>query len=320
MTMRRYLTKRILHGLFVIWLVATTVFIGLRTIPGGPARAMLGPKATPRRVREIRQIMGLDRPVYIQYIDYLVDLLTFSFGKSFVKGKPIADIVMNTAPRTLSIAVVGIIVGLSIAIPAGIISALYQDSVADWVATISAFLGLSMPAFFVGIMLAILFGVYLGLLPVFDYVPIKEGFVPWLKHVILPGIAVGTPYAAVIMRMTRSSLLEVLGAQYIKTAKAKGVLPQNRLYKHAIQNALIPVITVAGIQIALIIIGSVTVELVFGINGIGRLLVDAILGLDYPLVQVVIVLTSAVLVFMNLAVDTIYTLIDPRIRYGSETA
>jgi len=318
--MRRYIAKRILHGLFVIWMVATTVFLGLRAIPGGPAKAMLGPKATPRRVREIRHVMGLDRPLYVQYADYMTDFLTFDFGMSFVQGKPIAAILMNVGPRTLSIAIVGIVVGLALAIPTGIISALYQDEVADWIATISAFLGLSMPAFFVGIMLAVVMGVWLGLLPVYNYVPLSEGFVPWLKHIILPGISVGLPYAAVIMRMTRSSLLEVLGAQYIKTAKAKGVLPNVRLYKHAIQNAMIPVITVAGIQIALIIIGSVTVELVFGINGIGRLLVDSILSLDYPLVQVVIVLVSAVMVFTNLTVDIIYTLIDPRIGYGGEGA
>jgi len=318
--MRRYIAKRILHGLFVIWMVATTVFLGLRAIPGGPAKAMLGPKATPRRVREIRHVMGLDRPLYVQYADYMTDFLTFDFGTSFVQGKPIAAILMNVGPRTLSIAIVGIVVGLALAIPTGIISALYQDEVADWIATISAFLGLSMPAFFVGIMLAVVMGVWLGLLPVYNYVPLSEGFVPWLKHIILPGISVGLPYAAVIMRMTRSSLLEVLGAQYIKTAKAKGVLPNVRLYKHAIQNAMIPVITVAGIQIALIIIGSVTVELVFGINGIGRLLVDSILSLDYPLVQVVIVLVSAVMVFTNLTVDIIYTLIDPRIGYGGEGA
>ena len=316
--MKRYISKRILHGLFVIWMVATTVFFGLRALPGGPAQAMLGQKATPRRVRELRQTMGLDRPLFVQYIDYLTDFLTFDFGQSYVLGKPISAIIMNAAPRTLSIAVLGVVIGLSLAIPAGIISAMYQDSIADWIATITAFLGLSMPAFFTGIMLAVVFGVWLGILPVFDYVPLSEGVVPWFTHVILPAIAVGTPYAAVIMRMTRSSLLEVLGAQYIKTAKAKGVRPRARLYKHAIQNAMIPVITVAGIQVALIIIGSVTVELVFGINGIGRLLVDAILGLDYPLVQVVIVLTSAVLVFTNLAVDVIYTLIDPRIRYGGE--
>jgi peptide/nickel transport system permease protein len=316
--MLRYIAKRILHGLFVIWMVATVVFFGLRAIPGGPALAVLGVKATAERVRELRHLMGLNRPLYVQYIDYITNFLTLDFGMSYVLGEPIATLIMNAGPRTLSIAVVGIVVGLSIAIPAGIISALYPDELPDWIATITAFLGLSMPAFFIGIMLAIVFGVWLGLLPVFGYVPLKEGFIPWFKHILLPGIAVGAPYAAVVMRMTRSSLLEILGSQYIKTAKAKGVLPRTRLYKHAIQNAMIPVITVAGIQIAIIIIGSVTVEVVFAINGIGRLLVNGMLASAYFLVQVIIVLTSTVLVFTNITIDIMYTLVDPRIRYGDE--
>jgi peptide/nickel transport system permease protein len=316
--MRRYITKRIIYAIFVMWLVATTVFVGLRSIPGGPVVTMLGQKATPERVRELRHQLGLARPLWIQYTDYMTDFLTFDFGRSIMSGQQISELVISAAKPTLSIAVVGIVVGLSIAIPAGIISALYKDQYQDYIATISAFLGLSMPAFVVGIMLAVIFGVWLDLLPVFNYVPLKEGFIPWFKHIILPGIAVGVPYAAVIMRMTRSSLLEVLGSPYIKTAKAKGVQPRVRLYKHAIQNAMIPVVTVAGIQLALVLIGSVTVELVFGIQGIGRLLVDAILVLNYPVVQVVIVLIAFVLVFSNLIVDLIYTLIDPRIRYGDK--
>lgn len=316
--MRRYIAKRILYGLFVIWMVATTVFLGMRGLPGGPAQTIAGERATEERVREIRTELGLDEPLPLQYVDFLVDFVTLQWGHSFTDGTPITEIILSAGPRTLSIALVGIVIGLSLAIPTGLISAVYKDEPIDYVATISAFLGLSMPAFFVGIILAVVFGVWVTWLPVFGYTPIKEGVFVWAKHVILPGIAVGLPYAAVIMRMARSSLLEVLGSQYIKTAKAKGVLPRIRLFKHAIQNAMIPVITVAGIQLALVVIGSVTVEIVFGIQGIGRVFVDSILTRDYPVTQVVIVLTSAVLVFTNLAVDIVYTLIDPRIRYGGE--
>lgn len=314
--MKRYIAKRILYGLFVIWMVATTVFFGLRALPGGPAQTMLGQRSSPERVRELRESLGLNRPLWVQYVDYLTDFLTFDFGTSVTSGKPIATIVANAGPRTLSIAMLGIVVGLSIAIPAGIISAVYKGQATDYVATVAAFLGLSMPAFFIGILLAVLFAGWLNLLPAFGYVPLSEGVVPWFSHILLPGIAVGLPYAAVVMRMTRSSLLEVLGSPYVKTAKAKGVGPRVRLYKHAIQNALIPVVTVAGIQIALVIIGSVTVEIVFGIQGIGRVLVDSMLTRDYPVTQVLIVLTSFVLVFANLTVDIVYTFLDPRIRYG----
>lgn len=320
MAMYRYVAKRILYGLFVIWLVATVVFFGLRALPGGPAQTILGGNVSQEAIRELRQQLGLNRPLWVQYVDYLTDFITFDFGRSLSSGKQISTVIGNTGPRTLSLATVGVVTGLALSIPTGIVSALYKDTVADYVATVSAFLGLSMPAFYIGILLAILFGVQLGWLPIFGYKPLSAGVVPWLKHIIMPGIAVGLPYAAVIMRMTRSSLLEVMGSQYMKTARAKGVGSRVRLFKHAFQNALIPVVTVVGIQLAIIIIGSVTVELVFGIQGIGRLLVDSILTRNYPLTQVVIVLTSAVLVGMNLLVDIVYTLIDPRIRYGGGAA
>jgi peptide/nickel transport system permease protein len=316
--MRQYIIKRTIYALFIIWAVATIVFFATRALPGGPVQTILGQNAAPEAITELRQQLGLNRPLPVQYIDWMVGLLTFDFGQSLTSGKQIETIVMNAAPRTLSIGLIGIIVGLAVAIPTGLVSAVYKDQPLDYVATVSAFLGLSMPAFFIGILLAIIFGVWLSLLPVFGYMPLREGFVPWLKHIILPGIAVGLPYAAIIMRMTRSSLLEVFGQPYMKTAKAKGISSNVRLWKHAFQNAMIPVVTVAGIQIAVIIIGTVTVEIVFAIQGFGRLLVDSILTRNYPVTQVVIVLMAVILVFANLVVDIIYTFIDPRIRYGGE--
>jgi peptide/nickel transport system permease protein len=250
----------------------------------------------------------------------MVDLVTFDFGQSITTSESVAAAVAGAAPRTFSIALVAVVVGLAIAVPAGVISATRKRQPVDYVATVGAFLGLSMPAFFVGILLALVFGVWFDLLPVFGYTPLSEGIVPWLQSIILPGIAVGLPYGAVVMRMMRSSLLEVLDAPYMKTALAKGVRPRVRLYKHALQNALIPVVTVAGIQLALVLVGSVTVEIVFGIQGLGRLLVDSMLDRNYPVTQVVILVVAAVLVFTNLAVDIAYTAIDPRIRYGGEEA
>ena len=316
--MRRYIAKRTLYALFIVWAVATIVFFATRALPGGPAQTILGQNASPEAVAELRQKLGLNQPLLVQYADWMVALVTFDFGQSLTSGKQIETIVSNAALRTFSIGLVGIVIGLAVAIPTGLISALYKDQPLDYGATVTAFLGLSLPAFFIGILLAVVFGVWLSVLPVYGYVPIGKGVVPWFTHLILPGIAVGLPYAAIIMRMTRSSLLEVLGQPYIKTAKAKGVSSKVRLWKHAFQNAMIPVVTVAGIQIAVIIVGTVTVEIVFAIQGIGRLLVDSILTRNYPLTQVVIVLTSVILVFANLLVDVTYTFIDPRIRYGGE--
>ncbi len=316
--LRRYVAKRVLHALFVMWLVATTVFFGLRAIPGGPVRTMLGQEATPEALRALRADLGLDRPLYVQYADWMTDLLVGDFGQSVVTSQSVATLVGQAAPKTLSIAAVGIVVGVGVAVPAGVVSATRRREAVDYVATVGAFLGVSMPAFFVGILLALVFGVWLDVLPVFGYEPLSAGLVPWLKSVLLPGIAVGLPYGAVVMRIMRSSLLEVLGEQYMRTALAKGVDPRVRLYKHAFQNALIPVVTVAGIQLALVLVGSVTVELVFGIQGLGRLLVDSILDRNYPVTQSVILLVSGVFVFTNLAVDLLYTVLDPRIRYGGE--
>ncbi|SIR81316.1 peptide/nickel transport system permease protein [Haladaptatus litoreus] len=314
--MRQYVAKRVVHAGFIMWLVATTVFFGLRMIPGGPVRTMLGQEATPQAVAALRAELGLDRPLYVQYFDWLLDMATLNFGQSLSTGQAVSTLVGQAAPKTLSIGVLAIIVGLGVAIPTGIISATRKGEGVDYVATVAAFLGVSMPAFFVGILLALVFGVWLSILPVFGYTPPSEGIRPWLESILLPGIAVGLPYAAVVMRMMRSSLLEVLTKPYMRTARAKGVSNRVMLYKHALQNAMIPVITVAGIQLALVLVGSVTVELVFGIQGLGRLLVDSMLDRNYPVTQAVILIVAAVMVFTNLAVDLIYTVIDPRIGYG----
>jgi peptide/nickel transport system permease protein len=318
--MRRYIAKRVAHSLFIMWLVATSVFFGLRAIPGGPVRAMLGQEGTPEARRAIREELGLNDPWYVQYADWMTDLLVFDFGSSITSSESVASVVGLAAPKTFSIGIVAVVVGLSIAIPAGVVSATRKREPVDYVATVAAFLGLSMPAFFVGILLALVFGVWFDLFPIVGYTPLSEGIRPWFEHILLPGIAVGLPYGAVVMRMMRSSLLEVMDEPYMKTALAKGVRSRVRLYKHALQNALIPVITVAGIQLALVLVGSVTVELVFGIQGLGRTLVDSMLDRNYPVTQAVILLVAAVLVFTNLAVDIAYTAIDPRIRYGGDSS
>lgn len=318
--MWRYIAKRVVHALFVMWLVATTVFLGLRAIPGGPVRAMLGQEATPDAVAALRAELGLDEPLPVQYVDWMANLLVGDFGTSISSSEGVGTLVAQAAPKTISIALFGVTLGLAVAIPAGVIGATRRNEPADYVATLAAFLGISMPAFFVGILLAIVFGVWLGWFPTVGYTPISEGFVPWLESITLPGIAVGLPYAAGVTRMMRSSLIETLDEQYMRTALAKGVGGNVRLYKHALQNALMPVVTIAGIQLALVLGGTVTVEIVFGIKGLGRLLVNSILERDYPVTQVAILLISGIFVFMNLLVDIAYTAIDPRVKYGGEEA
>ncbi len=318
--MKRYIVKRVSHALFVIWLVATAVFLGLRAIPGGPERAVFGINAQPEAIEAFRAEYGLDLPLHEQYIMWMTDILVGDFGSSMTRSQNVTDLILQTGPRTLSIALFGIVVGLFISIPAGIISATRRKSAADYIATVGAFLGISLPAFFIGILLVITFGVYIDIVPTYGYTSPRESLSDWFRGIILPGIAVGTPYAAIVMRMMRGSLVDELNKPYMRTARAKGISSRVRFYKHALQNAMIPVVTIAGIQVALIITGSVTVELVFGINGLGRLLVNSMLQSDYTTVQGVIILVAAIMVFINLIVDLTYAYLDPKIGYESDVA
>jgi peptide/nickel transport system permease protein len=316
--MKVYILKRLLNAVLIMWAVATVVFFGLRFIPGGPAAAILGENANPERIQALERSLGLNKPIFAQYIDWFTGVLQFDFGDSVRTSQSVNEIIAIALPKSISIGFVGVVIGLLLSIPAGIISATRKDTVPDYVATISAFLGLSMPAFYIGILLMVLFAVWLNLFPVFGYTSPSEGIIPWLRGIILPGLAVGLPYAAVLMRMTRSSLLEVMNEQYMKTARAKGVNSRIRLFKHALQNALIPVVTIAGIQFALIISGSVTVELVYGIRGMGTVIVESIRNQDYPVAQGVIIVVAFGFVLVNLLVDILYTVINPEIKYGEK--
>lgn len=313
--MTRYLIHRILAAFLVILGVATLVFFLLRMVPGDPLGAMLA-EVDPTAADELRRKLGLDRPLYVQYVLWLGRLLQGDLGNSIYGSNiPVSQIIAEAIPRTLSLTLLSAIVALGIALPAGIISALRKNSVLDHSFTFTAFLGLSMPDFWVGILLIIVFAVNLNWLPAIGYKPLSDGFWPWLRHLILPAIATGTTFSAIIARMTRSALLEVLNSEYIKVAHAKGLRPDTVILRHALRNALIPVVTVMGIAFALLMSGTVIIENVFAIKGLGRVLIQSILNRDYPVVQGAILLVSTIFVFMNLLVDLLYTLIDPRIRY-----
>ena len=313
--MTKYLIRRFLTSLLVILGVATLVFFLLRAVPGDPLGAMLA-EVDPTAAEELRRKLGLDQPVYVQYVLWLGRLLQGDMGNSlYGSNVSVSRIIGEAVPRTLSLTFLSTIVALAIALPAGILSALRKNSLVDYFFTFFAFLGLSMPDFWLGVLLIIVFAVNLRWLPAIGYEPLSEGLWPWFSHLLLPAIATGTGFSAIIARMTRSAMLEVLKADYIKVAHAKGLRNQVVILRHALRNALIPVVTVMGIAFALLMSGAVIVENVFAIKGLGRVLIQGILNRDYPLVQGAILLVSTIFVFSNLLVDILYTVIDPRIPY-----
>ena len=297
--------------------VATLVFFMIRLVPGDPIAAMLADSGSPEAREAMIRRLGLDQPLIVQFWKWFTGVLQGDFGASiYGSNQPVADILMNALPKTLSLALLSFTVAIVIAVPAGIISATRKPSAADVGVSLFAFLGLSMPDFWLAIILIIIFAANLQWLPAIGYTPLAEGFWPWLSHLILPAIAIGTGFSAIIARMIRSSMLEVLQADYMRTAASKGLTQNVMLLRHALPNALIPVITVVGIAFALLISGAVVVENVFSIKGLGRVLIQGIQNRDYPVVQGAVLLVSAFFVLSNLVVDLLYAVIDPRIRYS----
>lgn len=313
--MKEYIVRRVIFALLVMWAVATLVFFMMRAIPGDPVQAFVGFEGDPEAVAHIKRSLGLDRPLAVQYAYWLRALVRGDLGFSIWNRQPVTTQLREALPRTLSLALLSFLIAVTIALPAGIVSAVKRYSPADHALTLLAFLGLAMPDFWVGIVLIIVFAVQLHLLPAFGYEPIARGVWPWLSHLILPAIATGTSFSAILARMTRSALLEVMREDYVRTARAKGLAERMVVLRHALRNALIPVITVTGIAFALLLAGAVIAENVFAIRGVGRLLIEGILNRDFPIVQGTILVIAMIFVFMNLIVDILYALINPKIRY-----
>lgn len=311
----RYIIRRTIQALFVIWAVGTLVFFMLRAVPGDPIQALLA-DVDPTAAETIRARLGLDQPVYIQYILWLRNILEGDLGQS-IYGSHVAvsRIIAEAIPRTLSLATLAFIISFSLGLVTGVISAVKKYSLLDHGFTLAAFLGISMPDFWIGIVLIITFSIGLRWFPAIGYEPLAEGFWPWFSHLILPALAAGLPFSAALARITRSAMLEVLQQDYIRVARSKGLRERRIITYHALRNALIPVVTIMGISIALLFSGTVVVENVFAIKGLGRVLIQGIINRDYPVVQGSILLVAVILVFANLAVDILYTLIDPRIDY-----
>ncbi len=314
--MGKFLFRRTLGAIVVIWAVATLVFFMLRMVPGDPFLAMMGDSADPAMAEQLRRDFGFDQPAYIQYVKYLGQIVQGNLGNSIYGSRiEVARIVSEAFPRTMSLALLSFLLAIVIAIPAGLVSALKKHSALDHTVTLIAFLGLSMPDFWLAILLIIVFAAQLHWLPAVGYVPLAAGFWPWFSHLILPSIAIGAPFAAIISRMIRSSMLEVLKTDYMRVATSKGLSRARLILSHAFPNALIPVVTVMGIAFALLMAGTVVVENVFAIKGLGRVLILGIISRDYPVVQGAILVVSVIFVFSNLLVDALYSIIDPRIRY-----
>ena len=313
--MTRYIIRRLIHSIFIIWGVATLVFFGLRAIPGDPVVQILGEEYTPEAAERVEHKLGLDQPVYVQYARWMGNVLTGDLGQSIASNETVTDAIKTGLPKTASITILSFTFALVIAIPAGIIAALRRNTWLDYTSSLIAFFGVAMPGFWFGIILILIFAVRLNWLPAIGYSSLDKGVWAWFSHLILPSVAVGTGLAAILMRFVRTGLLEVMGSDYVRTARAKGVAERNVVIRHALRNSLIPIVTIAGIQLALLINGTVVIEIVFSIRGMGRILVGAIFDKDYPIAQGIILFTSVVFVMANLVVDIVYTFLDPRIRY-----
>jgi peptide/nickel transport system permease protein len=310
-----YVVRRVLATIPVMALVALFVFSLLYIAPGDPAAVIAGDQATPQDVERIRASLGLDRPYLVRFGAWVWGILNGDMGTSIFTNLPVTTMIAQRIEPTLSLMVLTLILAVSIAVPMGVLAAWKQGTLLDRAVMGFAVLGFSVPVFVVGYLLAYVFALELDWLPVQGYTAFSNGFFPWLENLILPSVALGGVYIALIARITRATMLEVLQQDYIRTARAKGAGQSNILFLHALKNAAVPIVTVIGIGIALLIGGAVVTESVFAIPGVGRLTVDAILRRDYPVIQGVVLLFSFVYVLVNLLIDLAYTLFDPRIRY-----
>ena len=313
--MLAFIIRRLFSTLLVMGLVGVFIFLLLHLSPGDPAAIIAGDNATPAQIEAIRTSLGLNDPLHLQFGRWAVRVLNGDLGISIFSNVPVATLIGQRVWPTLSLALTTIVLAVVLALTAGVLAAWKAGSLLDRLVMILSVVGFSVPVFVVGYLLIYVFAITLRWLPVQGYAPLAEGLWPWASHLVLPSLALGLAYVALIARITRTAMLDVLAEDYMRTARAKGVATGPMLFKHALKSAGVPIVTVVGIGIALLIGGVVITETVFNLPGIGRLVVDAISKRDYPIIQGVILLFSGVYVIINLLVDLSYTLLDPRIRY-----
>ncbi len=310
-----YLIRRILAAIPVMGVVALFVFLLLRLTPGDPAAIIAGDNATPETLERIRTTLGLNEPLYVQFITWIGRLLHGDLGTSLISNVPVLKMISQRMEPSISIAVSVMIVSILVAVPLGVIAAWKHGTWIDRCVMALSVIGFSVPVFVIGYVLIQIFAIELRWVPVQGFRSIFRGFGPFFERMVLPTVALSFIYVALIARMTRAAMLNVLGEDYVRTARAKGITERGVLMRHALRNAAVPVITVIGTGLALLISGVVVTESVFNLPGIGRLTVDAVLARDYPVIQAMILLTSGIYVTINLLIDLAYSLLDPRIRY-----
>ncbi|WP_049919944.1 ABC transporter permease [Halobiforma nitratireducens] len=327
MNVGKFLLRRVLQGIFVIWGVVTIMF-GLRAVsPGDPATLMLGEGATQELIEHVREQEGLNEPIYVQYFDYLQGLIVGDFGYSWRSNREVEAMVIERIPATVELAVVATIVAVVIAIPLGVISATRRNQPSDYGATMFSLLGISTPNFWLGLMLILLFGVWIGVLPTgrravgFGEAMVTlvqygsaTGLITWLQHIALPAITLGTYFTALITRLTRSGMIDELGKPYVTASRAKGLPNVLVRYKHVLRNTMIPIITVLGLQMGTLMGGAVITETVFNWPGLGLRLIDALDARDWPLMQGIVVFIAIAFVTINIFVDAIYSYLNPQVN------
>ena len=313
--MLSFLIRRLLSVIPVLAIVAVLVFGMLRLVPGDPAAVIAGDTATDEQVRALREKLGLEKPLPTQFLIWVGNILRGDLGESYFFKKPVIELIAQRLEPTLALGLFALVIAVLVAVPLGVLAAARQGAWVDRAVMGVSVLGFSMPLFVLGYLLVWLFAVELEWLPVQGYSRIADGLGPWIERLILPGIALSVGYIALIARITRTSVLEVLNEDYIRTARAKGLTDREMLMGHALRNAAVPILTVIGIGIAVLIGGAVVTESVFAIPGLGRLTVEAVLSRDFPVIQALILLFSVGYVLVNLMVDIGYAFLDPRIRY-----
>jgi peptide/nickel transport system permease protein len=313
--MIRYILQRLAGMIVVMFLVVTIVFVIVRVTPGDPAAVMLGPDATPQDVADLRTRLGLDQPIILQYVFYLGQLLRGDLGQSIFLNMPVGSALLERAEPTFFLTLFSLAIASAIALPVGIYAAYRRGSLVDQAATGIAMLAASIPSFWLGLILMQFFAVRVNLFPVSGYGGPGSTLLDRLYHLALPAVALGLVSSALIMRFTRASMLDVLGDDYVRTARAKGLAERHVVLRHALKNALIPILTVLGLTAAVLISGAVVTETVFGLPGVGNLVVSAVLRRDYPVIQGALLVIAAIYVLINFVIDMLYLLVDPRVRY-----
>jgi len=306
-TLDQFILRRLFVSIFLLLGVSVIVFGVIRLAPGDPVMVVAGLDALPETVEAIRKEWGFDLPVYVQYFRWLIRAVRLDFGQSLMTREKVSEMILARLPASLKLNLVAYALALAVSIPMGIYSALKQYSLLDHLGTVVALVGVSMPGFWLGLLLILYFALYLGWFPVF-------GIGTW-KHYVLPSVALGASQAAGLMRMTRSSVLEAMKQDYIRTARAKGLAERVVVFKHMLKNASLPIVTIIGMRIAYLLSGSFIIETIFAWPGIGRLAINCLYSRDYFVVQGTVLLTAVVIVFANLIVDVTYCFLDPRIRY-----